>query len=335
MQRRHVYTSYDNGSLVKIVTLLKSHKSEYLSGEDISEPLKLSRAAVWKHIKKLQSLGYKINSRPKIGYKLIKTTNLLLPWEISDGLETKLLGKRIYYFDTIDSTQNFAIKLGTKPQESGSVVVAHKQTHGRGRLSRKWVSPSGGISFSLVIHPEFEISAATLFPVISSLALAISIEKILKIKPKLKWPNDLTLNGKKIAGILVDASVESSKIDYLVVGVGINFKINPQQVEKAIKGTENYYGVATLVKKNDKASPVKIVQTFLYELEKLYEMILHGNSEYLIKEWTKRSSSIGKTVTVLSPTGMIRGKALRVDKDGALVVSSKGKSQRILVGDVT
>jgi len=329
-----MYTSHDNSSLAKIVTLLKSHKSEYLSGQNISKSLKLSRAAVWKHVKTLQSLDYKIDSKQKLGYRLLKITGLLLPWEISDGLETKLFGKRIYYFDTIDSTQNFAIRLGSKSQENGSVVVAHKQTHGRGRLSRKWVSPSGGIWLSLVLHPEFEISTATLFPVVSSLALAISIERVLKIKPKLKWPNDLTLNGKKIAGILVDASVESGKIDYLVVGVGINFKINPQEVEKAIKGTENYYGVATLIKKNDKISPVKLVQVFLCELEKLYEMILRGNSEYLIKEWTKRSSSIGKTVTILSPTGTVRGKAVRVDKDGALVVSSKGKNQRILVGDV-
>jgi len=329
-----MYTSYDNSSLAKIVTLLKSHEDEYLSGEDISESLKLSRAVVWKHVKRLQSLGYKIGSKQKLGYRLLKITDLLLPWEISDGLETRLFGKRIYYFDTIDSTQNFAIKLGSKPQENGSLVVAHKQTHGRGRLSRKWVSPSDGIWFSLVLHPEFEISAATLFPMVSSLALAISIEKVLKVKPKLKWPNDLTLNGKKVAGILVDVSVESGKIDYLVVGVGINFKINPHEVEKAIKGIENYYGVATLVEKNDKTPPVKLIQTFLYELEKLYEMVLRGNSEYLIKEWTKRSSSIGKIVTVLSPAGMIRGKAVRIDKDGALVVSSKGKSQRMLVGDV-
>jgi len=330
-----VYTSYDNSSLAKIVTLLKSHESEYLSDEAISESLKLSRAAVWKHIKRLQSLGYKLDSKQKLGYRLLKMTELLLPWEVSDGLETKLFGKKIYCFDTIDSTQNFAIELGSRPQENGSLVIAHKQTRGRGRLSRKWISPSGGIWFSLVLHPEFEISAATLFPVVSSLALAISIEKVLKIKPKLKWPNDLTLGGKKVAGILVDASIESGKIDYMVVGVGINFKINPQEVEKAVKGTENYYGISTLVKKNDKTSPVMLVQTFLYELEKLYEMILRGNSEYIIKEWTKRSSSIGKAVTVLSPAGMIKGKAIRVDKDGALVVSNKGKSQRILVGDVT
>lgn len=119
-----MYTSYDNSSLVKIATLLKSHRTEYLSGQDISEPLKLSRAAVWKHVKKLQSLGYKIDSRPKLGYRLTNTTELLLPWEISDGLETNLFGKRIYYFDTINSTQNFATELAPKPHENGTVVIA-------------------------------------------------------------------------------------------------------------------------------------------------------------------------------------------------------------------
>ncbi|HWY34886.1 MAG TPA: HTH domain-containing protein, partial [Nitrosopumilaceae archaeon] len=125
-----MYTSFDNTSLVKIVTLLKSHKSEYLSGQDLSDSLMLSRAAVWKHVKKLQSLGYKIDSKPKSGYKLIKTTDLLLPWEISDGLETKFLGKRIYYFDVLDSTQNFAIELASKKIESGTLVISEKQTHG-------------------------------------------------------------------------------------------------------------------------------------------------------------------------------------------------------------
>jgi BirA family biotin operon repressor/biotin-[acetyl-CoA-carboxylase] ligase len=330
-----VYTSYDNSSLVKIVTLLKSHKSEYLSGQDISEPLMLSRAAVWKHIKKLQSLGYEIESRQKLGYRLTKTTEALLPWEISDGLETKLFGKRIYYFDTINSTQNFATELASRPQENGTVVIAEKQTHGRGRLSRKWTSPSGGIWMSVILHPEFEFSTSTLFPIISSLALSLAIEKVLKIKPQIKWPNDLTINDKKVAGILVDASVESGKINYLILGVGINFQIDVKEIEKTIKNTGNYYGVATLVNKNNKINPVKLVQAFLLELERLYNLFLHGNSEYIIKEWTKRSSTIGKTVSVVSSSGPLHGRAVKIDKDGALVISNKAKNQRVLVGDVS
>jgi BirA family biotin operon repressor/biotin-[acetyl-CoA-carboxylase] ligase len=330
-----VYTSFDNTSLVKIVTLLKSHKSEYLSGQDLSDSLKLSRAAVWKHIKKLQSLGYKIDSKPKSGYKLIKTTDLLLPWEISDGLETKFLGKRIYYFDVLDSTQNFAIELASKKIESGTLVISEKQTHGRGRLDRKWVSPSGGIWLSLILHPEFEISVSTLFPLITSLALAMAIEKILKIKPKLKWPNDVTVNDKKVAGILVDASIESGKIDYLVLGVGINFKINPIEIEKMIKHTANYYGVTTLLKKNENMNPIKLVQRFLLELEKLYQISLKKDPKYIMQEWTKRSSTIGKSIAITLPNETLRGKALRIDDDGALVISNKGKTRRVIVGDVS
>jgi BirA family biotin operon repressor/biotin-[acetyl-CoA-carboxylase] ligase len=145
----------------------------------------------------------------------------------------------------------------------------------------------------------------------------------------------LTIKDKKVAGILVDASVESGKIDYLILGVGINFKINVQEVEKTIKGTGNYYGVATLVNKNNKTNPAQLIQAFLLELERLYSLLYQGNSEYIIKEWTKRSSTIGKTVSVTSPTGQIHGRAVKIDKDGALVISSKGKNQRVLTGDVS
>ena len=330
-----MYTSFDNTSLVKIVTLLKSHKSEYLSGQDLSDSLKLSRAAIWKHIKKLQSLGYKIDSKPKSGYKLIKTTDLLLPWEISDGLETKFLGKRVYYFDILNSTQNFAIELASKKIENGTLVISEKQTHGRGRLDRKWVSPSGGIWLSLILHPEFEISMSTLFPLITSLAIAIAIEKILKVNTKLKWPNDVTINDKKVAGILVDASIESGKIDYLVLGVGINFKINPIEIEKIIKHTANYYGVTSLIKKNEIMNPIKLVQRFLLELEKLYQISLKKDSAFLIQEWTKRSSTIGKSITIKLPDEKVSGKALRIDDDGALVISNKGKTRRVIVGDIS
>ena len=329
-----MYTSFDNNSLVKIITLLKSHSTKYLSDQDISEALKLSRPEVWNHIKKLQRLGYKIDSKAKLGYRLTKKTELLLPWEIVDGLKTQVFGKRAYYFDVIDSTQKYAVSLAKKPEENGSLVISEKQTHGRGRIDRKWVSPSGGIWMSLVLQHNFEILNVTLFPLLASLAVAIAIEKSLKLKPKLKWPNDVTLRGKKVAGMLVDASVESGKIEYLVLGIGINFKINPAQIDKKIKSTENYYGVTTLARKNDKSDPIKLVQILLYELENIYRLILNKNYQRLIREWTKRSSIIGKKISVSTPTGVIKGKAIQVDYDGALVLSSKGVRQRVLVGDV-
>ncbi len=328
-----MYTSFDETPLENIVRLLKSHQFEFLSGQEMSRTLGLSRAAVWKNIKKLQTLGYKIQSKRNAGYKLITKTNLLLPWEIMQGLQTETLGSKIYYFETIDSTQDFALKLTSKHYENGSLIIAQKQTSGRGRLNRRWVSPKGGIWFSILLKPNFEIMQVSLFPMMTSLALAITIEKILKLKPKLKWPNDVMLNNKKVAGILVDASVESNQIDYIVIGVGINFKIEPKTIAKLINKERNE--ITTLVNQNENADPVLFLQVFLFELERLYNKLITNNIKEIKSEWKKRSSTLGKNVTISTPSGQIKGKAVRLDDDGALVISQRGRIQRLLVGDVS
>lgn len=328
-----MYTSFEQTTLDKIVTLLKSHQSEFLSGEKLSKSLSLSRAAVWKNIKKLQSLGYKIESRPKSGYRLQQSTDLLVPWEVSDGLQTDIIGRKIYYFGTIDSTQNFALELAKRPHENGSLVIADRQTQGRGRLNRKWVSPKGGIWMSILLRPNFEPSHTSLFPMATSLALAVSIEKTLKIKTELKWPNDITIKGNKVAGILIDASVESNKIDYLIIGIGINFKINPGTISKSIK--QKKYGIATLISKDQGTRPAELVQQFLLELEKTYNNILTDNVGTIRKEWIKRSSTIGKNVTITTTTGTLKGKVTGIDKTGALILSRNGIVQHVLAGDMT
>ena len=141
-------------------------------------------------------------------------------------------------------------------------------------MKRKCKSPTGGIWMSIIIHPKFDISYITLVPIATSLALCLAIEKTLKIKTEIKWPNDVTLNGKKIAGILVDASIISNKIENVVLGIGINFKIKPSELASTIKKTPNFYGVATLTKKN--VSPLPLVQQFLYELENVLQLINSG-----------------------------------------------------------
>jgi len=244
-----MFTSFDDFSFLKILSFLKEHESEFLSGQDMSDVLKISRVAVWKDIKKIRSLGYKIESKQNLGYRLIDSSELLLPWEITQNLDTEFLAKRVYYFDSIASTQNFAIEIASNDNENGTVIISKKQTGGRGRMKRKWKSPSGGIWMSIIIHPIFDVSYTTLVPIATSLALCMAIEKILKIKPELKWPNDVTLKGKKVAGVLVDTSIISNEIENLILGVGINFKIKPHQLVNTIKKTPNFYGVATLVKK--------------------------------------------------------------------------------------
>jgi len=328
-----MFTSFDHFSFLKILSLLKAHQPEFLSGQDMSDALKISRVTVWKDIKKIRSLGYKIESKQNLGYRFVRSSELLLPWEITQNLNTEFLGKRVYYFNTISTTQNFAIKIASEKNENGTVIISKKQTGGRGRMKRKWKSPVGGIWMSIIINPNFDISYATLVPIATSLALCIAIEKILKIKPKLKWPNDVTLKGKKIAGILIDTSIVSNEIENMVLGIGINFKIKPQELTNTIKKTPNFYGVATLVKKNGNA--LQLVQQFLYELENIFELINSGRIKKIKNGWTKRSSTIGKTVSIITNEGNLNGKAVKIDSDGALIISKGKKIERILVGDIT
>ena len=328
------YTSFDNVGLVKVLSFFQTHDSEYLSGQDLSDVLKISRVAVWKHIKKIQTLGYKIESKQKLGYRLIDDTEKLLPWEITRDLKTKLIGKRVYYFEEIDSTQNFAQNIAADKKENGTIIIAEKQTSGRGRLDRKWTSPKGGIWFSLIIHPKFDVSSSTLIPILSAVALSKSIKSVLDIETEVKWPNDITMNGKKVAGVLVDASFQTNSIDYLILGIGINFDIDAKKLEKRLTKTPNFYGIDSLREKEDKTPPKKLLKEFLLQFEKNLFQLDKGEKSKIIKEWTKRAAGIGEKITINTSNGKISGISQGIDNDGALKIKTRNEIKKIYVGDV-
>ena len=328
------YTSFDNVGLVKVLSFFQTHDSEYLSGQDLSDVLKISRVAVWKHIKKIQTLGYKIESKQKLGYRLIDDTEKLLPWEITRDLKTQLIGKRVYYFEEIDSTQNFAQNIAADKKENGTIIIAEKQTSGRGRLDRKWTSPKGGIWFSLIIHPKFDVSSSTLIPILSAVALSKSIKSVLDIETEVKWPNDITMNGKKVAGVLVDASFQTNSIDYLILGIGINFDIDTKKLEKRLTKTPNFYGIDSLRGKENKTPPKKLLKEFLLQFEKNLFQLDKGEKSKIIKEWTKRAAGIGKKITINTSNGKISGISQGIDNDGALKIKTRNEIKKIYVGDV-
>ena len=329
-----IYSSFNNPGLVKVLYFLKSHDTEYLSGQDLSDVLKISRVAIWKHIKKIKELGYKVETKQKLGYRLESNSEKLLPWEITDGLKTKKIGRHAYYFDSIDSTQNQALSMAFDKENDGAVIVAETQTGGKGRSGRRWESPKGGIWISIILHPKFDIAVTTLFPLAVALALSNAIEKTLKIRPELKWPNDITIKGKKVAGILVDASLESNKISDLVVGVGINFDVDVKQIEKSLRDTPNFYGVTSLSQQGKRIKPIMLVHSFLTELEKVYFLLNSGKIKKITRDWTKKSSTIGKKVKINMTKEKIKGTAVRIDDDGALVVFQNNQYKRVIAGDI-
>jgi len=304
-----------------------------LSGEDLSDVLKISRVAVWKHIKKIQSLGYKIESKQKLGYRLVNETEKLLPWEITNDLKTKTVGKRVYYFEEIDSTQNFAQQIALDKKENGTIVIAEKQTAGRGRLDRKWTSPKGGIWFSLIVHPEFDVSTSTLVPIAGAVALAKSIKITLDVDVSVKWPNDITLDGKKVAGMLVDASFQANNIDYLILGIGINFDVDPKKIEKRLSNSPNFYGVKSLRRRDDNTPPKSLLKEFLVQFEKTLIQLNKGEKSKIVKEWTKMAEKIERRITINTSDGKITGVAQGIDNDGALRLETKKGIEKIFVGD--
>ena len=330
-----MYTSFDNVGLLKVLNFLESHESEYLSGQDLSDVLKISRVAIWKHIEKIRSLGYRIDSKQKRGYKFVNRTEKLLPWEITKKIKSEFVGRRVYYFDEIDSTQNYALQISNNKNENGTVIVAEKQTDGKGRLNRKWYSPEGGIWLSVIIHPEFQISDATIIPLAASLALCESIKKVHKIKTDVKRPNDITIDGKKVAGMLIDTSIQGNKVENLVLGIGINFAVNIQQIEKRLKNSPNFYGVTSLFPEKNKPSKIELLVQFLLELEKVINSLIKGKNAQIIKDWSKHTNMFGKTISVNTGNGKISGIAKKIDSDVALIIKTGTKNRRIFVGDVT
>ena len=330
-----IYTSFDNIGLLKVLSFLKSHKSEYLSGQDLSDVLKISRVAVWKHVKKIRALGYTVESKQKRGYRFMKTTKQLLPWEVTSKLSTNYIGKRIYYFEETDSTQNFALQIAQNKKENGTIIIAQKQTHGKGRLNRKWISPKGGIWFSIILQPNFTIEESVLLPIVTAIALSTAIQKSLKIKTNVKWPNDITLNRKKVAGIIIDASFQSNYIENIIIGVGINYKIKSKELEKRITAMPNFYGADSLLNESQTNPPITLIKDFIHELEKKIDELSNGRKSKIIREWTKNSETINKKVIINTTNGKISGTAKKIDSDGALILKTKHGDKRILVGDIT
>lgn len=327
------YNSFDNIGLVKVLSFLKSHDTEYLSGQDLSDVLKISRVAVWKHIRTIKDIGYTVETRQKLGYRLVADTKKLVPWEVVRELKTRRVGKKAHYFDEIDSTQRYALSIASG-DEDGSVVIAESQTHGTGRQHRRWESPVGGIWCSLVIKPDLDGSALALVPIAVAVALSKAIKRATGIDTELKWPNDVTIKSKKVAGIITDAAVESGVIQHIVIGIGINFDVDVKQLAKKLQNTDNFYGMTSVLSHAD-ADKRHMLQVFFEEIEDIISGLEQNKTDAIIKEWTKRSSTIGKKVTVTLDGKKISGIATEIDSDGLLVIRDGGDTVRVLADDVT
>ncbi|MFC2051879.1 biotin--[acetyl-CoA-carboxylase] ligase [Chloroflexota bacterium] len=309
------------------------HQERHVSGEKLGRRLNISRTAVWKHVNELRKRGYQIDSSPKLGYSFVKSTNLLLPEEIRLGLETRLIGRHILHHQEVTSTQDVAEELARGGADEGTVIIAETQTKGRGRKGRNWVSsPERGVYLSIILKPSLMPSQIIQIPLIAGVAVSKAIKKVAPLQPRIKWPNDVTIGDKKVAGILTEMSCEIDGINYVVLGIGVNVNTPGSLLAKPT----GVIGTSLADECREFVPRAKFVQHLLYEFESLYTKFLVFGFSPIREEWKMLNNTIDSWVKVGDGREEVEGKAIDIDEDGFLLVRREnGDIERIISGDVS
>ncbi len=316
-----------------LLQFLKKNRNQWISGEQFSAELKISRAAVSKQVKSLRSQGYDIESASRKGYRMRTYPDLLLPAEIQESLKTRVFGKRdIHYFDEIDSTHTRAKYLAEQGAPEGTLVVAENQTQGRGRRGRQWHSaPGEGIYVSLILRPSIPLTGAPRITLMTAVAAAEAIRSRVDLDIRIKWPNDILVHNKKMVGILTEISTDMDAINYILVGLGLNINSRIEAFPPALRE------IATSIRAEigRSVSRVAIFRAFLEYFEKSYDRFKRNDFHHILRQWKTLSHALGQEVMVDVLGQRHYGKILDVDEDGVLILKDEnGAIQRIISGDV-
>jgi BirA family biotin operon repressor/biotin-[acetyl-CoA-carboxylase] ligase len=236
-----------------------------------------------------------------------------------------------YYHDTVPSTNEVASELATRGCKEGTVIVAEKQTQGKGRLGRRWVSPKGGIWLSLILRPEMSSTEASKITFITASAVVETIQQLYALDPVVKWPNDVLINGQKICGILTEASTRAGIVQFVIVGVGINANIDlksfPPTLQREV--TTLKYELGHAVERQ------ALTKTLLQNFDHRYSRLRQGEWRTLLQEWKNAAAFLHKSVRITSFDEIFLGEAVDVDLDGALLIRlDTGVLKRVLAGDI-
>ena len=311
----NIYKMKVNATKKHILKALQDY-GDHLSGEILSEQLGISRVSIWKHIRSLKEDGYVIDASAR-GYRLVSSPDLMLPYEFP-GLE-----ERIHYFPEIGSTMDAARELARKGAKEGTIVIAEAQAHGRGRLSREWLSPKGGIYFTLILRPRISPAYAPRINLMASVAVATTIKKLFGLNAELKWPNDVLIEDRKVCGILAEMDAEMDVINFVNVGIGINANTSVPQFVKTATSLKDVLG--------REISRKDFLSVLLGEIERQQALLMEAD---LIEEWKKLSGTLNKYVRILSPGEVIVGQAIDIDTTGALILKERsGSLKKALAGD--
>ncbi len=299
----------------RILEILKQEQG-VVSGEELSSRLGISRVSIWKHIRKIQELGYDIVSGPK-GYHLGSDRDLLYPWEFP-GRE-----HLIHHFQSVPSTMDVARDLARKCAEELSVVVADSQEQGRGRMRRKWYSDGGGLYFTMILRPNISPASSFLVNFIASSVLAETVRELTGIDAMVKWPNDILVDGKKLSGMLSEMEAEGDTATFVNIGIGVNVNNDPTPDEPTATSIAKLLG--RTIKRRD------LLAAYLDNLSRRFA---EKGVEDAVSDWKQHTMTIGREVKIVTVKDTSEGVALDVDETGALILElADGSTKRVIYGD--
>ena len=304
----------------------------YISGEKMAERLGVTRAAVWKKIAALRDAGYDISSAPRSGYVLRAAPDRLLEPEIAKDLGTELVGRRIICYDAVDSTNLVLKELARQGAENGTVVVADSQGTGRGRMERAFFSPPGkGIWVSILLRPTFLPQDAPKCTLMAAVAVARAMEHF-GLRAEIKWPNDILHDGRKLVGILTEMSAEMDRVNYVVIGIGINVNIAQEDFPAELRTT----ATSLMQMKGAPLPRVAFLQELLRALDDLCADVHREGFDPVLAAWREYAVTLGQQVRVIGPAGeTFEGTAADIDAEGALLINTAEGRRRVLAGDVS
>jgi BirA family biotin operon repressor/biotin-[acetyl-CoA-carboxylase] ligase len=317
----------------KILSALRENP-DGVSGAQVAGQLGISRAAVWSRIEELRRVGFEIEAGPHFGYRLTGEPDALLADDLMARLgKTKVIGRDIQVFEQTTSTNDVIEKFARDGVKEGVVVFAESQTKGRGRLGRKWISPAHkGLWFSILLRPDLRPQEATQLTVASATALRRAIQSETGLSPEIKWPNDILIGGKKVAGILTELSAEVDRVKHIILGIGLDVNLDAGELPAELRKAATSLKIET----GEMVLRAELATTILRELDIDYARICGGKFPAVADEWETHCATIGKNVTVQIGDRKIRGRAESLDDDGALRIRTEhGHLERIIGGDVT
>ena len=317
----------------QLLSALRQSADNFTTGAELSRRVGLPGSVLTGRLKELRKLGYEIEASPHLGFRLVGSPDALHAEDLLARLPSgRIVGRDIQVFQETTSTNDIAEKLARDGVKEGVVVFAESQSAGRGRLGRKWVSPAKkGLWFSVLLRPRLRPVEATQLTVAAATALARAIRSLTQLEPDIKWPNDLLLRGRKVAGILTEMSAELDRVKHIIIGIGLDVN----QASSDFPADVRKLATSLKLECGETVDRAELAAAILLELERDYARICQGGFAALADEWEARCSTIGQNVAIFMGDRRVHGRAESLDDDGALLVRTEhGRIERIIGGDV-